>query len=154
MNKSIIFALVATAMVSGCGEPQATKSAEALTADKIAETLKKSGLKITDVNVVTETNDSNHLLGRPNQYTSKVYFYDARHPKGADGSDEGENTIEVFASPADAKARHDYVESVTKGVPMLLQYQVLRGPALIRFDKVMLPTEVDGYKQAISEIVE
>lgn len=145
-----------TACGQGASEKDAThaipEAPKATSAQDIITAFQKAGLKIQDVVVVTEASDDNHLLGRPGQYTSKVFFYDSRHPKPKDGSSEGENTIEFFASDDAAKTRHDYIESVTKGVPMLLQYQVLQGNVLARFDKVMLPSEVDGYKKALAAI--
>ncbi|WP_330342559.1 hypothetical protein [Streptomyces sp. NBC_00557] len=58
--------------------------------------------------VVTAANDGNHLLGRPNQYTSKVDFTDSRI-KASDveytkkGDVDRGGSIEVFADPTDAQ---------------------------------------------------
>lgn len=113
----------------------------------VVAAMRDAKLPIVDINSVSEVTDDNHLLGRPGQYTSKLFFYDARHPK-AEGT-EGENTIEVFANPLDAKRRHDYIDQITSGVGMLTQYQILHGPVLMRLDKVLLPAEAKAYEKAM-----
>ena len=120
-------------------------------AAEVATALVKAGLPVVNVVVLTEAGDTNQLLGRPGQYTSKAFFYDKRHPK-AEG-DEGENTIEVFDSAADAKTRRDYIARVTEGVAFATQYQLLRGKVLVRLDKALLPSESKQYDQALSSIV-
>lgn len=122
-------------------------------ASQIAASLVSAGLKLQNIKAETAESDDNHLLGRPGQYTSKVFFYDSRHPKPGAGNDEGENTIEVFANAADAKRRKDYIENVTKDAPFMQQYMVLQGPVLARFDKVLLPAEVEQYKKALAQVV-
>lgn len=129
---------------------QATKPIDAAGA---ADALRKAGLPVQSVVVVTEKSDDNQLLGRPGQYTSKVFFYDGRHPKVPD-SDEGENTIEVFPDDASAKRRRDYIAGVTEGIGMLTQYQYLNGRVLVRLDKVVLPSEAKGYEKAIAALRE
>jgi len=145
--------------LSGCGvTPSAgdNSTAEVMTpviqnAEDIIKLFEGKGLPVSDIKTVTAADDSNQLLGRPGQYTSKLFFYDSRHPK-VEESDENENTIEVFNSAEDAKARHDYIKSVTKGVAFLTQYQLLQGRVLVRLDKAMLPDEVEGYKAALATI--
>jgi len=129
--------------------PEAPAKPRVTKAEDVTAAFAKAGLKVTDVTVVTDKTDDNQLLGRPGQYTSKVFFYDARHPKSA-AEGQGENTVEVFGTDADAKARHDYIDQVTKGVPMLLQYQLRQGRALVRFDKEALPSEVDEYRKVLA----
>jgi hypothetical protein len=152
----IAVSALACLMLAGCGGATSDDHENAVeqpapvkesTASDVFKQFKTAGLPVADVKLVTESSDDNHLLGRPNQYISKVFFFDTRHPK-ADGEDS-ENTIEVFATEDDAKARHDYIQNVTKDVPMLLQYQLLNGKTLVRLSKAVLPSEVEGYKKAI-----
>lgn len=121
------------------------------TAADVADRLKAAGLPITDIKILTAETDDNQLLGRPGQYTSKLFFYDNRHSKVAD-TDQNQNTIEVFETSEAAKIRHDYVESVTQGMAFLAQYQLLQGKILVRLDKALLPAEVEGYKAALGKI--
>ena len=122
------------------------------TARDVLKLLADAKLPVSSAKDVTAAGDDNRLLGRPHQYTSKLFFYDARHPKAADGSDDGENTIEVFDNSADAKARHDYIEGITKNIPMLAQYQLIRGKILVRLDKAIIPVEAEQYKKAIDKM--
>lgn len=152
-----IVALIALALAACDGKPQSpepTASAvpEIRTAKDVVDALAAAGLPVTSVTVLDEKTDSNNLLGRPGQYTSKVMFYDGRHPKAKDGGDEGENTVEMFASAEAAKTRRDYIDGVTKGLPFLMQYQVLRGRVLLRLDKVLLPSEEKAYEAALAKI--
>ncbi|MFB7359422.1 hypothetical protein [Streptomyces gardneri] len=107
--------------------------------------------------VVTEDNDPNNLLGRPNQYTSKITFTDARIKAGdvtdADpGSVELGGSIEVFTTAADAQARADYIRKVTKGTPMLVEYDYVSGPVLVRVSRYLTPTQAAGYKAGTESI--
>lgn len=152
-----IFAMLALA---GCnsGTAPTEQSAVApvlkdLTAEETVKALAGAGLGISNISVVTAENDSNNMLGRPGQYTGKAFFYDARHPKTPDGGDENENTVEVFASANEAKARSDYIKSVTEGSPFLLQYHVLRGKVLVRLAKSLTPAEAKEYEQALDKLV-
>lgn len=143
--------------LSGCGgvpapAPKARLSPPANARD-VLKTFVGAKIGVGAVSDVSAASDDNHLLGRPGQYTSKLFFYDSRHPKPKGDSDEGENTIEVFANPADAKTRRDYVEGITHGIPMLLQYQILRGNVLVRLSNVVLPQEADQYKRIVEKSV-
>jgi len=153
----VIVAATVLCLVSGCSsEPTQNTQADAAeaktpvptNANEVATALKRAKLPLVNIKELSEVTDDNHLLGRPGQYTSKLFFYDARHLKGGEG-DDGENTIEVFANPVDAKRRHDYIAAITEGVGMLTQYQILRGPVLVRLDKLVLPTEAKAYEAAL-----
>lgn len=153
-----VMALAVTLALAGCGKsaevPAAapTEAAKPLDAEGVVRALAKAGLPIENIAVLDEKTDSNNLLGRPGQYTSKVELFDHRHPKPAQG-DEGWATVEVFATPEDAKQRRDYIAKMTDGVPVLLQYQVLRGKVLLRLDKVALPSEVKEYEAGLAKLI-
>jgi hypothetical protein len=87
--------------------------------------LKGSGLPIGESIAYTAENDPNELLGRPNQYSSKVMFEDTRlNPdpmaKGFDVQNGG--SIEVFEDEDDAIARAEYLETVTKSFSFSAEY--------------------------------
>ncbi|MFE3475116.1 hypothetical protein ACMZ5F_13580 [Streptomyces rhizosphaericola] len=107
--------------------------------------------------VVTEDDDPNHLLGRPNQYTSKVTFTDSRikvdDVAGAEPGSVGlGGAIEVFATAADAQTRADYIQNVTKGMPMLAEYDFVSGTVLIRVSHYLTPTQAADYKAAAAAL--
>lgn len=136
---------------SNTAEPAAAVTPSPVDAKAVFDAFRAAKLPVIDLKVLSEATDDNHLLGRPRQYTSKVFFYDSRHPKGENG-EELENTIEVFSSTTDAKERHDYVEAATRGIGMLTQYMELHGNVLVRFNKVMLPSEVTEYRKVLELI--
>ncbi|MGW1811201.1 hypothetical protein [Streptomyces sp. NPDC002078] len=86
---------------------------------------------------VTADNDPNHLLGRPGQYTSKVTFPDSRvKAADAEGAKPGDvdrgGAVEVFADPADAATRAQYLQAVTKSMPALAEYDFVHATVLVR----------------------
>ncbi|MGQ5640901.1 MULTISPECIES: hypothetical protein [unclassified Streptomyces] len=107
--------------------------------------------------VVTAANDSNHLLGRPNQYTSKVAFTDSRI-KAADVTDPSKGSvdlggsIEVFATPADAKARATYIQTIAKSMPAVAEYDYVHGTVLVRVSHYLTPAQAAAYKTAANAL--
>lgn len=153
-----IFVAVACALLSACGNDGSTGGEQTEQAapkiervEDVVEVLKAAQLPVGDVVVLTAETDSNQLLGRPSQYTGKLFFYDARHPK-VEGTDENEATIEIFANAQDAQARHDYIKQMTDGVPVLAQYQFLKGRVLLRLPKVFTPDEAKAYEAAMASV--
>lgn len=155
--KSLFPALLCAAVLAiGCqtqaeGAKRHAPALKALGAVDVFRVFGAAGIPVTDLTVFDAVNDPNHLLGRPGQYVSKVSFFDARHPKDEPDEVTRENTVEVFATPAAAKARRDYIARVTQGTPFLLQYQVLNGKVLARFDTILLPAEVEEYRVALAK---
>lgn len=83
--------------------------------------------------VTTTENDKNQLLGRPNQYTSKVTF--------TNGS------IEVFANKEDATNRKEYIDNIGKKMPLVAEYNYVNDTgALLRLDKKLNPDEAKNMK--------
>lgn len=77
-----------------------------LTAEQVVTELKNKGLPIGETLVVTEENDSPHLLGTPNQYTSKAFFADMDLSQSTDlGSTPLGGSIEVYANSQDASSK-------------------------------------------------
>ncbi|MGW1748078.1 hypothetical protein ACWCRD_21230 [Streptomyces sp. NPDC002092] len=167
MNRTLATTALAATLLTGltaCGngtsnsgssssqKPNATAS-KPLTANAAFASIsgKVSSAKLSGT--VTAENDPNHLLGRPNQYTSKVTFTDSRI-KTADvtGTEKGDvergGAIEVFGSPADAAARAKYIQAVTKAMPALTEYDYVHGTVVIRVSHYLTPTQAASYKTA------
>lgn len=103
--------------------------------------------------VVTADNDANHLLGRPGQYTSKVTFTDSRIKASDTGGlkpgDVGYGgSIETFANNGDATTRAKYIQTVTKGIPALSEYDYVHGPHVIRVSRLLTPAQAKEYDAA------
>lgn len=154
MKNLVILSFGLLVLASGCKEQQAesnipdVEQSVEVTAISIVNGLKKSGLSIEDITEVTADNDKNKLLGRPNQYISKAFFYDAAYSKDDEQLLDPVNTVEIFKNDADAKARKDYIEEVTKGVAFLSEYQVLSGNKLLRLNKALSPADAKKYETA------
>jgi hypothetical protein len=106
---------------------------------------------------VTAANDPNHLLGRPNQYTSKVTFTDSRiKASDVEGTERGDvergGAVEVFGSPSDAQIRAKYIQDVTKSMPALAEYDYVHGTVLVRVSHYLTPSQAGQYKTAVDAI--
>lgn len=141
----------------GCGTPapvaptkEVTQPAKASTAAEICSSLKASGLPMDNVIVYTEETDTNKLLGRPNQYTSKANFADTRAAQITKDNPVG-GSVEVFANPQDAKTREEYVSNISKSSPMFSQYLYLKGTALLRIDHDLTPSQAKEYDTAFEK---
>ncbi|MFC9419912.1 hypothetical protein [Bacillus mobilis] len=126
--------------------PAPTKAADAAS---IAASLKPKVASITKVTTVTEALDSNHLLGRPNQYISAAWITDSGATAGETGIDGGA-VVEVFANEADAKARSEYILGVLKemGPAYGTEWHHLKGAVLLRVSGKLTPTVNKQYTAA------
>jgi ABC-type transport system substrate-binding protein len=172
MRKSLTTAAVAaTLLAAGCSSTTASSSTNAATPAATASTAAPAPAKTTVTAAqaltaisktipaisnplqITDANDRNHLLGRPGEYTSKVMFTDTRiQASDVDGLNpddvERGGGIEVFASAADAKARADYIQSVVKSMPMLLEYDYPHGNVLVRVSRFLPADQAAAYDKA------
>jgi len=136
------------------GDPVASKKLDAAGVFKaLAAGVPRASLSGT----VTAANDPNHLLGRPNQYTSKVTFTDSRI-KAADveGADKGDvergGAIEVFGDPSGAQARAKYIQAIAKSLPAVAEYDYVHGPVLVRVSHYLTPTQAAAYKATLDKL--
>lgn len=126
----------------------AAKASTPLTATTAFTSIAKTVTTARLTGTVTAANDPNHLLGRPNQYTSKVTFADSRIAKAdaavfSKGDVELGGAIEVFSDPADAAARAKYIQTVTKSLPALAEYDYVHGSTVVRVSRFLTPAQAD-----------
>lgn len=92
---------------------------------------------------ITEDNDPNELLGRPNGYTDAAII---KLP-GYDCADLGAScgiTIEIWATEEDATSRSEYIQGVLKEMPMLgSEYNYINKNALLRISGEMKPSQAE-----------
>lgn len=138
----------------------ATTSNENITANKemsaeeIVNALKEKNENIGKIVVYTADTDTNKLLGRPNQYTSKVNFADNRiSQEFVDENNAKGGTIEVFANKEDMENRKEYIESISSSASMFAQYIYSKGNVLLRLEKDLTPEQAKEYEDAFNEIV-
>lgn len=129
----------------------------ALDAAGVVTKLKAARLPVGAVTVYTAANDPNHLLGRPNGYTSKAAFIDTRvKPSDARDTSAGSvdlgGSVEVFATGAEATAREQYIQGAEKSMPMLgTEYDYVSGDVLLRVSEVLTPDQAKAYQAALAD---
>ena len=133
--------------VSSFGAPQS--------ADEVLQGLKDEGIPIGESVAYTAKNDPNELLGRPNQYSSKVNFKDTRLKpdeiaRGFDVQNGG--SIEVFETQDDATVRKEYLKGIGK-VPLFSEYSYREGTVLLRLSHQLTPEQAAAYEDALKEVM-
>jgi hypothetical protein len=128
--------------------PVATSAPSVRTAGQVVDALQKSGLPITNVTVYTAETDTNHLLGRPNQYTSKANWHDSRDSNASDTY-----SVEGFTNADDADARKAYIQTVTKDVAFACEYDDIEGTYLLRISCELTPDQAAAYDTSLRTIV-
>lgn len=139
------FLLLIPLLFAACTAPSVSESP--LTLMQVVEAFDKAQLPVINATVFDEQTDPNKLLGRPNRYTEKMNFYDAR-----DTDKKRECSIEIFRNHADAKTRFDYIEGLGKEVSWLGSYNYLHKNVLVRISYGVLPKDAEAYKQALTAL--
>ena len=129
----VVIPIALAVLTAACGSgskpassaaPGAQLAAAPKTAEQVVTAITGKIPTVKLVRTFTAADDANHLLGRPNGYTSKTAFSDSRLPAdqlggtAADSGDRG-GSVEVFADGAGAKARMDYIQAIGKSAALL-----------------------------------
>ncbi|MFG1912582.1 hypothetical protein [Kribbella sp. NPDC048928] len=97
---------------------------------------------------ITEDNDPNKLVGRPNGYSDAAVLYD----KGTDCTDLGVDcgaTVEIWPTTEDAKRRAAYIQNLLKDAPALgTEYDYVNAGALLRVAGALKPSTAKAYAGA------
>lgn len=156
-------ALISAACSNGGGTPTATDSAGVIapaekstprTADDVTKTLGQKIATLKPIKTYTAEDDPNHLLGRPNGYSSKTAFGDSRvkaedvEYSQEDAVERG-GSVEVFATEEGAKARMDFIQAVAKGLPAVGEYDYVKGGVLVRVSRFLTPDQAKEYQTAL-----
>jgi hypothetical protein len=127
--------------------------ADLASAESILLSLQAAGLPIGDYVVYTAENDPNTLLGRPGQYIAKANFVDTALGSGSSLFDIAEGgSIEVFETTELAQGRADYITGIIAANPILVEYDFINGPVLLRVSGVLTPDQAAVYDQALQTI--
>lgn len=142
------------------GASTATPSQDARDATAVANLLRQSIPEITKVITVTETNDSNNLIGRPGGYASAAVLVDSRVPGQTPSDPETGPTIdmgarvEIYPTEAGAQQRAALLETVAAQAPMLANDWVYReGKVVLRVSGKLLPSVNDQYHAAWTRVL-
>ena len=154
---ALLGAIIMAFGVAGSGSQVSVPSFKApQSASEVLQGLKDQGFPIGKSVEYTAENDPNDLLGRPNQYTSKVMFKDTRlapdpMAKGFDVQNGG--SIEVFEDEDDAIARAKYLETVTKSFSFSAEYSYREGTVLLRLSHRLTPDQAAEYEDALKDVM-
>ncbi len=153
MKKILILMLVTVLLFSfvGCGNEAKDK----LTALDYVNSFVNAGLPVENIIEYTEETDPNGLLGRPNQYISKVNFADNRIEQ-YDASDPLGGTIEVFESKENLESRKSYIEDISGAGLGGEQYMYVSadGLSLLRLEFDLTPDQAGEYEEVFMNIEE
>ena len=122
-----------------------------MTAEQVVTNMQEAGLPIDGVIVYDEKTDPNKLLGRPNQYVSKINFADTRLDQ-VDGTNPNGGTIEVFENARDLDKRKKHNEMVMEQYPVFTEYLFVHDNYIIRLSYDLTKDQAEEYKKIFMSI--
>ena len=161
MRARLSIAFLVLLVLAACGDGTKSGTADgtgtqAMDATAVAKELKRAIKKVTEVRTITEDNDPNDLIGRPNGYTSAAVLVDSRIELPCDKKEPSADCgakVEVWKPAEDAKRRSDYIQTVTKEAGMLgSEYNYLDGAVLLRVAGEIKPSVAKKYEAAFEEL--
>jgi len=129
-----------------------TSTATLVTAQSAAESIKAAVPEIQELIQLTENNDPNNLIGRPNGYEAATVLVDSRAECSLTepGVDCG-GTIEQWPDQNAAQRRADYIQGIRESSPALgSEWATVRGNLLLRVSGKLKPSEAQHYQAAFS----
>ena len=134
--------------------PTPTPTPLPASATELAELLRTQIPSITQILTITEDNDPNDLIGRPNGYIDAVIIYDSNVACTEPGASCGA-TLEIWSDRATATARSEYIQGILTESPALgTEYNFLSGVALLRVDGDIKPSVAATYEAALRSTTE
>lgn len=147
MNRAWIAALVVPLAACGGGDGEADREAAAVS---IAEDVESQVDSVTKIVEITEDNDPNNLIGRPNGYETAAVIYDSRVHCDDLGVECGA-VVEQWPDDAAAEQRSAYIQGILEGTPAFgTEYHYLDGAVLLRVWGDLNPTDAEEYEDAFS----
>lgn len=123
----------------------AADSSEPKDATAVAEDLKGASDTATEVVTITEGNDPNDLIGRPNGYQSAAVLYDSGVTCDSLGTECG-LTVEVYPDDTGARDRAEYIQGTYRDMPILgTEWNYVKGPVLVRITGDVKPSSASIY---------
>lgn len=130
------------------GAEDSSTTTESADATEVAEELKSTSSTAEKVVTVTEENDPNDLIGRPNGYDSAAILYDSEVSCDELGSECGV-VVEVFSDENAARARGEYIQGILSEAPALgSEWDYVKGSVVLRVSGELKPTSNTKYAEA------
>lgn len=122
-------------------------------ATDLAQHLQNFLPQVDKVTAVTEDNDPNNLLGRPNGYLAAAVISDSRLTQRQSGFGVGWGAmIEEYPDPGGAQRRADYIAGIASAAPMLAnEWDHVHDRWLLRVSGDLKPSAHAGYANAWDE---
>jgi hypothetical protein len=146
---------VLTAALAGCADGDGDGDGDgdqgsSSTAASVADTI-QGVIPDLEATTITEDNDPNDLLGRPNGYVAAVVLEDPRlEGCGAGLGVDCGATIEEWPVADAAQQRAEYIATLQEEAPILgSEYHYLDGAVLVRVSGELKPSEAEEYEAAV-----
>lgn len=121
------------------------------TAQSVAESISATIPEVSELIEITEDNDPNNLIGRPNGYVAATVLVDSRLPRCTDPGADCGAMIEQWPDQAAAQKRSDYVQAMLESMPMLGQeWNTVNGGLLLRVTGELKPSDAKAYEAAFT----
>lgn len=128
-----------------------TPTAEPISVASVMDSLPAAISEISTVTRITEDNDPNDMIGRPNGYLDGAVFADSRLTCDELGASCGA-TLEDWGTEEAARERSVYIQGILKDSPMLgSEYNYIVGGLLLRVSGELTPTDAKAYEAAFTE---
>jgi hypothetical protein len=129
-------------------------SSSPATAQSAAEAIRAAVPEVTSLIAITEDNDANNMIGRPNGYVAATVLVDSRITVGCEigkpGVDCGAR-VEQWPDQAAAQKRADYIKTLQSSTQMLgTEYQTVKGNLLLRVSGKLEPSAAQVYQAAFT----
>jgi hypothetical protein len=147
-ERAVLCALIALLVVSCASQHYAQLSAQSA-----AERIQKAVPKVTRLIPLTEDNDGNHLLGRPDGYSAATVLVDSRARCPSDGPGvECGATVEQWPDRWAAQRRADYILQVDRSMPIAGQeWTTVKQNLLLRVTGKLKPSDAQTYQSAFTQ---
>jgi hypothetical protein len=123
-------------------------------AQSAAEAIRAAVPEVTSLIAITEDNEANHLLGRPNGYVAATVLVDSRITEGCEIGKPGVECgarVEQWPDQAAAQRRADYIQTMISAVPIIgTEYQTVKGNLLLRVSGKLKPSAAQAYQAAFT----
>jgi serine/threonine protein kinase, bacterial len=132
--------------------PQPAVEAPTSSAPAAADKIRASVPEVTELIDLTEDNDANNLIGRPNGYSAATVLVDSRLQcdTSSPGVDCGA-TVEQWPDKGAAQQRADYVRQIRESAPALGQeWTTVNGNLVLRVTGLLKPSAAEIFESAFS----
>ncbi|MBU3751720.1 MAG: serine/threonine protein kinase [Mycobacterium sp.] len=134
--------------------PQQVGATAFTDAQAAAEAIQKAVPEITQLVALTELNDDNNLIGRPNGYSAAVVLVDSRSKGLCDVARPGMDcgaTVEQWPDAAAAQRRLDYIQGIRNAAPALgSEWTTRNDNLLLRVTGELPPSAAKAYEAAFT----